>query len=128
MYKAYSESVSAFGALQGTNVTGTSAIATIPAASLPFGLYRVDVYSQVTTIANAATPSNAALFKGTTQLVRLIFHIVAQNSGAYQPKQPLSFNTRLDGNTALSVNFLGNFAATETQDWIVSIVATRIAD
>lgn len=128
--KPYSESISSFGSLQGTNGTGTQAITTLPFSSLIYGsgVYRIDVYSQVTAIANASISHNASLQVGGVEKHRIIFHIVAQNSGAYQPKQPLTVYHRLNTGMDLSVNFRGNFAATETQDWTAQIVATRVSD
>ena len=121
-----SDSVTAFGAATANNTTGGQAVATIPAASLPAGFYRLDVYTQMTAIANPSVSNNLQLQAGATAIVRVINHVVAQNSGAYGPKQPLSVWRTLDGNTPVTANFVANCAATETQDWAVTIVATRV--
>lgn len=119
-------SVSATGALQGTNTNGGAAIVSIDAANLPRGMYRIDVYSQMTAIANANHASNVELRAGSTSLVTLITHIVAQNAPSYIPKQPLTVWRYLDGATPLSCNFIANMATSETQDWTATIVATQV--
>ncbi len=119
-------SVTATGTATADNTTVGAAVATIAAGSLPAGRYRIEVYSQMHTITNPATPNNVELRAGTTSVAKLIAHIVSQNSGAYQPKAPLVVERFLDGATALSCNFVANCAAAETQAWIVTIVATQV--
>lgn len=122
----YLSSVMALGAAIGDNTTGGQALATIAAVDLTPGMYQIDVYSQMTTITNANVSNAVELRAGATSLIRLINHVVAQNSGAYGPKQPFTVYRRLDGATALSLNWAQNLAATETQAWTVCLVATKL--
>lgn len=121
------DSVSAFGAMVGDNTAAGKPILTIPAGSLPAGMYQVDIYTQTPTITNPSISDNVELRAGANSVVRVQFHIVAQNAPSSQPKTPLTVYRRLDGATPLSLNFVANFAATETQDWHCTLVATRRA-
>jgi len=120
------DSVSATAIATGDNTTGGQAFVTIPATSLPAGRYKIDIYSQMPTITNPATSNNVRLQAGSTAVVTLIEHIVAQNSGAYQAKDPLTVYRYLDGKTALTLNWAANMAATETQVWNATLVATPV--
>lgn len=120
-------SVSAFAVVTGNNTSAGNAIATIAAGSLPAGMYQIDIYSQTPVITNPSIPDNVELRAGATSVVRVQLHIVAQNAPSTQPKTPLTVYRRLDGATALSLNFIANFAATETQEWHCTLVATRRA-
>ncbi len=128
-----SDSGTVLASLQGNNTSAGVAIATIPAASLPLGRYRVDIYTQLTAIANASRSHNVQLQANPTgaasrPLVQILQHIVAQNAAGFNPKSPLTIFVFLDGSTSLSANFIQNMAATETQDWTVQLVATRVSD
>lgn len=125
---AYGNSVfSGIGSATANNTTAGTALCTIDSANLPAGLYQVDVYTQMPTITNASVSNLIEVRVEATALTRLISHIVAQNSGAYQPKTCFTFYRRLTGSEDLSLNFAVNCAATETQAWIGQITATRIA-
>lgn len=123
-----SDSISATGTAS-LDVTSTAAtnVATIAAGSLPVGFYKIQVFTQAPTLTNPATPDSLDIKLNTTIIATPIFHIVAQNSGAYQSKTPYELWRRLDGTQAINVNAKGAMAATEVQVWRVNIVATRYA-
>lgn len=124
----YGNSVfSGIGSATANNTTAGTALCTIDSANLPAGLYQVDVYIQMPTITNPSTSNLIEVRVEATSLTRLITHIVAQNSGAYQPKTCFTFYRRLTGSEDLSLNFAVNCAATETQVWTGQITATKIA-
>lgn len=125
---AYGNSVfSGIGSATANNTTAGTALVTLSSASLPVGLYQIDIYTQVPTFTNPSVSNLIEVRVGATSLTRLISHIVSQNSGAYQPKTCFTFYRRLTGSEDLSLNFAVNCAATETQVWTGQITATKIA-
>lgn len=126
---AYGNSVfSGIGSATANNTTAGTALCSIASSELPAGLYQIDVFIQMPTITNASVSNLIEVRVDSTSLTRLITHIVAQNSGAYQPKTPFTFYRRLTGSNGLSLNFAVNCAATETQAWLGQITATKIAN
>lgn len=120
-----SASVSAYGNVLGNNTSAGVAICTIAAGSLPRGLYRVQVYHYTSAAATPTLIDNVELRKGATSIARIL-HIQGIQSVAYSYTPKLDLQVDLDGSTALSVNFITNFGAAETQTQSALIVATRI--
>lgn len=118
---------SGVGSATANNTTAGTALCSIASGSLPAGLYQIDIYIQMPSITNASVSNLIELQVGGVSMTRLITHIVAQNSGAYQPKTPFTCYRRLTGSESLSLNFAVNCAATETQAWLGQITATKIA-
>jgi hypothetical protein len=123
-----SDSVSTTGVLQGTD-TGTlnANIAFLSNANLPAGMYKIDIYAQVSAVATPTTNNAAEVRISGTALAVLLNAVVAQNNGGFNPRNPMTLYKRLDGSQNISVTFRQNLAAGETQTWNVTIVATRVA-
>lgn len=118
-------SVTGYGTLLGNNTSAGAQIANIAAANLPAGTYCIEVWGYIQAAASAALADNGELRAGSTPLGRiLMFNAVAGTGTPLGPK--LKVYKYLDGRTALSVNFVANFGAAETQTWNVQIVATRV--
>lgn len=124
----FEQSVSAYGSLQGTETaTANAVIATIPSASLPAGKYKVTVTHFVSAATSPSLVDNVNLRAGSTVLARVLHLAAVNNSTAYTFVPKLEVYVELDGSTALSINFIANFGAGESQTHNAQIIATKVA-
>lgn len=122
------ETVNIFASVLGNNTSAGAAIATIPAGSLPSGLYAVEVTDTVSAAATPVLVNNVELRVGGVSR-RRIFHVAAvYNSTAVPFGSPQRANVRVDGTQSISVNFVANFGAAETQTHDVLLQATKVRD
>lgn len=119
------ESVAGFGTATGNNTSAGAVIATIPAASLPAGRYKVTVAHFISAATNPGMFNNVALKKGAVSIAT-IMHLQNFNAGSYPYDPQLEMIVDLNGATALNVTFIDNLGATETQTHHAQIIATKV--
>lgn len=125
--RSFSETVTAYGSVAGNNTSAGVQIAGITSGFLPSGLYQIDVHSKCSAATSPALNDNMELRVDGVSHMRIL-HINGINTVAYTAKVPQTCYVRLNGNQGISVNYVNNFGAAETQTHDVVLNATKVAD
>lgn len=129
MIKPYSETVSASGSLQATSsTTAGTAIAEIPAASLPSGLYLVKAYTWMSAATTPAAMDLLQIQRDTTAICKIQHQAAVVNSLAYDHKSGIEAFVRVNGNQKIGVGYNGPTTGSETQTHRVVVNATKVSD